>query len=181
MPFSPACTVTSLRLSNSTNDRLPVHSRTSVYPSSPAFSVRTPSGCDAWLNVPSLYGKKGCASDATKRSRSNWRVRSSLRHHSRRQRMSEASRFNFRTKRKSVSAEFAPVRRLKSKRGGSHFNQQGMSVWDFETTAQACKIEDEDAGNCRLLEQLEAENANLRGKVVDLVIQIRAMYEDTKC
>jgi hypothetical protein len=124
MPFSPACTVTSLRLSNSTNDRLPVRSPTSVYPSSPAFSVRTPSGCDAWLNVPSLYGDKGCASDAKKRSRSDWRIRSSLRHHSRRQRMSEASRFNFRTKRKSVSAEFAPVRRLKSKRGGSHFNQQ---------------------------------------------------------
>jgi hypothetical protein len=54
-------------------------------------------------------------------------------------------------------------------------------VWDFETTAQAYKIKDEDAGNCRLLEQLEAENANLRGRVVDLVIQIRAMYEDPKC
>jgi len=93
--------------------------------------------------------------------------------------MSETSRFNFRTKRKSVSAEFAPVRRLKGKRGGFHFNQQVISVWDFDTTTQAYK--DEDAGNCRLLEQLEAENANLRARVVDLVIQIRALHKDTKC
>ena len=92
--------------------------------------------------------------------------------------MRETSRFNFRIKRKSVSAEFAPVRRLIGKRGG-FFNQQGMSVWDFENTAQAS--EDGDADNCRLLERLEAENANLRGRVVDLVIQIRALHEGTKC
>ena len=35
------------------SDRLPVRSRASVSPPSPAFSVSTPSGCDAWLNVPS--------------------------------------------------------------------------------------------------------------------------------
>src|SRR5580704_16754468 len=52
MPPSPASTVTSSPLSNSTSERLPVRSRTSVSPLAVSFSVSTPNGSEAPENVP---------------------------------------------------------------------------------------------------------------------------------
>src|SRR5262249_46296881 len=51
-PSSPACTVISSPLSNSTSERFPVRSRISASFPSTVFSVSTPNGCDAELNVP---------------------------------------------------------------------------------------------------------------------------------
>ena len=47
----------------------------------------------------------------------------------------------------------------------------GLSVWNSETT---------QLSNQRLLERLEAENAQLRGRVVDLMLQIQALRDGAR-
>jgi hypothetical protein len=49
-------------------------------------------------------------------------------------------------------------------------------VWNSETA----EIGGQSASNQRLLELLEAENAQLRGSVVDLVLQIQALRDGVR-
>jgi hypothetical protein len=56
-------------------------------------------------------------------------------------------------------------------RGGP--NGQGLPVWNPETT----QLDGQSASNQRLVERLEAENAQLRGRVVDLMLQIQALRD----
>jgi hypothetical protein len=58
---------------------------------------------------------------------------------------------------------------------GPAFKRRGLSVWNFEITDK-----ERDLHNRRLLEGLEAENAQLRGSVVDLVLQIQGLRGGTK-
>jgi hypothetical protein len=58
-------------------------------------------------------------------------------------------------------------------RGGSNghaFKKSGLPLWNSDTTRSG-------ASNQRLLERLEAENARLRGTVVELVLQIQALRD----
>jgi hypothetical protein len=55
-------------------------------------------------------------------------------------------------------------------RGGSN------GVWNSETTG----LDGQSASNPRLLERLEAENAQLRGSVVELVLQIQALRDGAR-
>ena len=64
-------------------------------------------------------------------------------------------------------------------RGGSKenaFKRLGLSVWNSETTG----LDGQSASNQRLLERLEAENAQLRGSVADLILQIQALRDGTR-
>jgi hypothetical protein len=49
-------------------------------------------------------------------------------------------------------------------------------VLNSETTG----LDGQSAGNQRLLERLEAENAQLRGSVVELALQIQALRDDVR-
>jgi len=63
--------------------------------------------------------------------------------------------------------------------GGSNghaFKRLGLSVWNPETT----QLERQGVSNQRLLERLEAENAQLRDSVVDLVLQIQALRDGAR-
>jgi hypothetical protein len=51
-----------------------------------------------------------------------------------------------------------------------------QSVLNSETTG----LDGQSAGNQRLLEQLETENAQLRGSVVELALQIQALRDDVR-
>ena len=60
--------------------------------------------------------------------------------------------------------------------GGSNentFKLRDESVWNSETTG----LDGQSASNQRLLERLEAENAQLRGSVVELVLQIQSLRD----
>jgi hypothetical protein len=48
---------------------------------------------------------------------------------------------------------------------------QALAVWNPQTT----QLDGQSASNQRLFERLEAENAQLRGSVVDLMLQIQAL------
>jgi hypothetical protein len=61
--------------------------------------------------------------------------------------------------------------RVRQPRGGS--NGQAVSAWKPETPQR----EGRSASNQRLVERLEAENAQLRGSVVDLMLQIQALRD----
>ena len=64
--------------------------------------------------------------------------------------------------------------RARQPRGGSNghaLKRPGLSVWNSETA---------EIGGQRLLELLEAENAQLRGSVVDLVLQIQALRDGVR-
>jgi hypothetical protein len=64
-------------------------------------------------------------------------------------------------------------------RGGSNghaFKGLGQSVWKSKTTERDGRI----ASNQRLLERLEAENAQLRENVVELALQIQALRDRTR-
>jgi hypothetical protein len=50
------------------------------------------------------------------------------------------------------------------------------SVWNPETT----ELDARSASNQRLLERLEAENAQLRRSVVELVLQIQVLRDDAR-
>jgi len=52
----------------------------------------------------------------------------------------------------------------------------GQSVWNPETT----ELDGGSASNQRLLERLEAENAQLRRSVVELALQIQALRDDAR-
>ncbi len=51
-----------------------------------------------------------------------------------------------------------------------------QSVLNSETTG----LDGQSASNQRLLERLEAENAQLRGSVVELALQIQALRDDVR-
>jgi hypothetical protein len=55
--------------------------------------------------------------------------------------------------------------------GGS--NENTFKLWNSETTG----LDGQSASNQRLLERLEAENAQLRGSVVELVLQIQTLRD----
>jgi hypothetical protein len=60
--------------------------------------------------------------------------------------------------------------------GGSNghaFKGLGQSAWKSETT----ELDGPSASNQRLLERLEAENAQLRENVVELALQIQALRD----
>ena len=64
--------------------------------------------------------------------------------------------------------------------GGSDentFKRRDESVWNSETTG----LDRQSASNQRLLERLEAENAQLRGSLVNLMLQIQALREGARC
>jgi hypothetical protein len=52
-------------------------------------------------------------------------------------------------------------------------NGQALSVWNPQTP----QLDGQSAGNQRLFERLEAENARLRTSVVDLMLQIQALRD----
>ena len=56
-------------------------------------------------------------------------------------------------------------------RGGS--NGHALSMWNPETT----QLDGRSTSSQRLFERLEAENARLRGRVVDLMLQIRTLRD----
>src|SRR3982074_2549105 len=61
-------------------------------------------------------------------------------------------------------------------RGGSNgdaLKRLGLSVWNSENT----ELVGQSVSNQRLLERLEAENAQLQGSLVDLVLQIQAFRD----
>ena len=63
--------------------------------------------------------------------------------------------------------------------GGSNghaFKRLGLSVWNSKTT----QLERQSVRNQKLLERLEAENAQLRDSVVDLVLQIQALRDGAR-
>ena len=63
--------------------------------------------------------------------------------------------------------------------GGSNghaVKRLGLSVWNSETT----QLERQSVSNQRLLERLEAENAQLRDSVVELVLQIQALRDGAR-
>ena len=49
-------------------------------------------------------------------------------------------------------------------------------MWNSETT----ELDGQSVSNHRLLERLEAENAQLRDSVVDLVLQIQALHDGAR-
>jgi len=53
------------------------------------------------------------------------------------------------------------------------FKRIGLSVWNSETI----ELHGQSISNQRLLERLEAENAQLRGSAVDLLLQIQALRD----
>jgi hypothetical protein len=66
--------------------------------------------------------------------------------------------------------------RAQQPRGGSNghaFKRLGLSVWNSETI----ELRGRSISNQRLLERLEAENAQLRGSAVDLLLQLQALRD----
>jgi len=61
--------------------------------------------------------------------------------------------------------------RARQPRGGS--NGPALSARNPQTT----QLDGQSAGDQRLFERLEAENARLRGRVVDLMLQIQALRD----
>jgi hypothetical protein len=61
--------------------------------------------------------------------------------------------------------------RARQARGGS--NGHALSARNPQTT----QLDGQSASNQRLFERLEAENARLRGRVVDLMLQIQALRD----
>jgi hypothetical protein len=57
-------------------------------------------------------------------------------------------------------------------RGGAS-KRVGLPLWNSETTG----LDERSTSNQRLLERLEAENAQLRSSVVELALQIQALRE----
>jgi hypothetical protein len=48
-------------------------------------------------------------------------------------------------------------------------------AWQSELNSETTELDGGSASNQRLLERLEAENAQLRGSVVELALQIQAL------
>ncbi len=66
--------------------------------------------------------------------------------------------------------QLARERTWQPRRGsnGHSFKRLGLSVWNSETK----QLDGQSVSNQKLLEQLEAENAQLRGSGVQLVLRI---------
>jgi hypothetical protein len=64
-----------------------------------------------------------------------------------------------------------PARQPRYHAKGPPFRRKGLSVWKNSEIAD----EERDFHNRILLERLEAENAQLRGRVVELVLQVQAL------
>jgi len=62
-------------------------------------------------------------------------------------------------------------KRARQPKGGS--NGHALSVWNPKTT----QLDGQRAGDQRSFERLEAENAQLRAWVVDLMLQIQALRD----
>jgi hypothetical protein len=63
-----------------------------------------------------------------------------------------------------------PARQPRDDANGPPFRRKGLSVWNFEIAEK-----ERDLHNRKLLERLEAENAQLRGRVVGLLLQVQAL------
>jgi hypothetical protein len=66
-------------------------------------------------------------------------------------------------------------------RGGSNgytFKRLGISMWGSGATQR--QLDAQNVSNQRLLEWLEAENAELRGSVIELALQIQALRDGTE-
>jgi hypothetical protein len=50
-------------------------------------------------------------------------------------------------------------------------------AWKSELNSDTMKLDGASASNQRLLERLEAENAQLRGRVVDLMLQTQVLRD----
>jgi hypothetical protein len=80
--------------------------------------------------------------------------------------MKKRSRLNKRKKKSVLSLRLARDRARQSRRGS---NRLSLAVSNSETA---------QLGNQRRLEVLKAENAQLRGHVVDLLLQLQALRDD---
>jgi hypothetical protein len=66
--------------------------------------------------------------------------------------------------------------RVGPRRGGSNeyvFKKPGLPMWNSATAG----LDERSTSNQRLLERLEAENAQLRRSVVELVLQLQALRD----
>jgi hypothetical protein len=90
--------------------------------------------------------------------------------------MNKISRSNRRDHVLSLQLARERARQPRAGSNGHAFNRIGLSAWNSETT----EIDGQSVSNRRLLEQLEAENAQLRGSVVDLVLQIQALRDGVR-
>ena len=66
--------------------------------------------------------------------------------------------------------------RVWPRRGGSNeyvFKKSGLPMWNSATAG----LDERSTSNQRLLERLEAENAQLRRSVVELVLQLQALRD----
>jgi hypothetical protein len=77
-----------------------------------------------------------------------------------------------------LSFQLARQRAWRPKGGSDEhaFERLGLSVWNAETT----ELDGHTVGTQKLLERLEAENAQLRASVVDLVLQIQALRDGVR-
>jgi len=79
-------------------------------------------------------------------------------------------------RRKNVLSVQLAQERAWQPRGGANvhaFKTVDLSMWDSQTT----ELDGLSASDQRLLERLEAENAQLRGSVVDLMLQTQALRD----
>ena len=53
-------------------------------------------------------------------------------------------------------------------------------AWQSASNSETTELDGESASNQRLLERLEAENAQLRGRVVELALQIQALRDNAR-
>ena len=53
-------------------------------------------------------------------------------------------------------------------------------AWQSASNPETTELDGECASNQRLLERLEAENAQLRGRVVELALQIQALRDNAR-
>jgi hypothetical protein len=74
-----------------------------------------------------------------------------------------------------VSLQLARERAWQPRRGssGHAFKRLGLPGWNSETTG----LDERSTSTQRSLERLEAENAQLRSSVVELVLQIQALRD----
>jgi hypothetical protein len=67
---------------------------------------------------------------------------------------------------------------LRDGSNGYTFKRLGVSMWGSGATQR--QLDAQNVSNQRLLEWLEAENAELRGSVIELALQIQALRDGTE-
>ncbi len=74
-----------------------------------------------------------------------------------------------------LSLQLARERARQPRRGsnGHAVKLPSLSVWNYETT----RLDGQSVSNQRLFERLQAENAQLRGAVVEVMLQIQALRD----